>query len=166
MGWIRLDALKAEDKAEGPAGEKAEEKEEKAEGKEEKKEEKDGDKPDFLKKESDPKEAMAYCKDKEPKVTEKSEKKEACGSAAKAKVVEADAKPKGCKCAGGCKCKDGVCKCKDGCVCNKPATEAAAIGGFHRMAHLSPQTRKEVYDYWVALGMPEEWCKALTKTEG
>jgi hypothetical protein len=48
----------------------------------------------------------------------------------------------------------------------KDNVEAAAIGGFIRMANLSAQTRKEVYDYWKALGMPEEWCKALTKSEG
>ena len=40
---------------------------------------------------------------------------------------------------------------------------AKAKGKFVRMAHLSPQNRKEVYDYWVALGLPKEWCKALTK---
>ena len=67
------------------------------------------------------------------------------------------------------KVKEDKAECKDEkkpeCKEEKPATEASAIGGFYRMSHLSPQTRKEVYDYWMALGMPEEWCKALTKSE-
>ena len=41
--------------------------------------------------------------------------------------------------------------------------EAAISGGFMKMADLSPQVAKEVYEYWRALGMPEEFCKALTK---
>lgn len=41
--------------------------------------------------------------------------------------------------------------------------EASISGGFMRVADLSPQVAKEVYEYWKALGMPEEFCKALTK---
>jgi hypothetical protein len=41
--------------------------------------------------------------------------------------------------------------------------EAAVSGGFMKIADLSPQVAKEVYEYWKALGMPEEFCKALTK---
>ena len=45
----------------------------------------------------------------------------------------------------------------------KKEVEAAVEGKFVRISKLSPQTRKEVYDYWTALGMPEDFCKALTK---
>ena len=40
---------------------------------------------------------------------------------------------------------------------------AGASGNFVRMSHLSPQNAKEVYEYWVALGLPKEFCKAMTK---
>jgi len=43
------------------------------------------------------------------------------------------------------------------------APQASTEGDFERIAHLSPQNKKEVYDYWVALGLPQQWCKALTK---
>lgn len=121
-------------KDESPAGvaEVVVEVEDKDEAKDEGKKD-EADKPDFLKKESDP-----------------AKKEEACAEKEKPSIAKEEDKCPECECA------------KSDCKCGK-SVEASAIGGFVRMAHLSPQTKKEVFDYWKALGMPEEWCKALTK---